>query len=452
MHWTLKNLTQEGVVCRPLGNDFHFQGLTLGANARTSIDLPKGVQVALSPLELHHYESKEWSIKPEGISLHVSLALTSRWRAVSVPDECPWRIYLRRVTHIHQELIILPRRNLSSFLPEMPDRLPLSSLCLPGTHDTMAFYGWPISQCQTLSNPLAVQLQSGIRVIDIRLAVVNSRLLAYHGAYPQRTSFQEILSTIHAFLTASSSSGETIVMSIKQEDFKKTPVYEFSSLVNKEILNGPGGRDMWFFQNRIPTLGEVRGKVILFSRFGGNGDGWENGLEGLGIHPSTWPDSEKFGFTWQCKDTLVRTHDWYNIPSFLAIPEKLSLATQILMVPPNSPPMPVLSISFLSAASFPLALPPVIAAGLGWPTVGLGIEGVNSRFATWLLDLLSEDTSNSASVSEKKSDGPRIRGWTFLDFYSEPDPGLVPLLVECNYRGRQHEEVGDLYTPLTQGQ
>jgi 1-phosphatidylinositol phosphodiesterase len=105
--------------------------------------------------------------------------------------------------------------------------------------------------------------------------------------------------------------------------------------------------------------------------------------------------------------------------------------------------MPVLSISFLSAASFPLALPPIVATGFGWPTVKLGIEGVNSRFTTWLLDLLSEDTSDSASVGEKLSpDGPRIRGWTFLDFYSDPDPGLVPLLVECNYRGRQNGEEG----------
>lgn len=174
----------------------------------------------------------------------------------------------------------------------------------------MAFHGWPVSQCQALSTPLAIQLHSGIRVIDVRLAVVKSRLIAYHGAYPQRTLFQEMLSTIHAFLIAPSTSRETIVMSIKQEDYNTTPLPEFSALVHDEILSGPGGRDMWFFQNRIPTLGEVRGKVILFSRFGGNGDGWENGLEGLGIHPSTWPDSEKYGFFWQCKDTLVRTHDW----------------------------------------------------------------------------------------------------------------------------------------------
>ncbi|KAG6819665.1 hypothetical protein H0H93_009745, partial [Arthromyces matolae] len=191
----------------------------------------------------------------------------------------------------------------------MPDTLPLSSLCLPGTHDTMALYGWPISQCQELTTPLDVQLKSGIRVLDIRLAIIDSKLIAYHGIYPQRTSFQEILTIIHNFLTAPTTSRETIVMSIKQEDFAKFSYLKFSRLVHEEIFNGPGGVDMWFLENRIPTLGEVRSKVVMFSRFGGNGEGWEGGWEGLGIHPLVWPDSKKSGFEWQCKGTLVRTHD-----------------------------------------------------------------------------------------------------------------------------------------------
>ena len=114
-------------------------------------------------------------------------------------------------------------------------------------------------------------------------------------------------------------------MSIKQEDFAVTPAPLFSQLVHQKIISGPGGwseqenmeglkaqadRGMWFLENRIPTLGEVRGKVVMFSRFGGNGAGWENGLEGLGIHPTTWPDSEKNGFEWELKGTLVKTHDW----------------------------------------------------------------------------------------------------------------------------------------------
>ena len=175
----------------------------------------------------------------------------------------------------------------------------------------MAFYGWPISQCQSLDTPLGVQLQSGIRVFDVRLAVKDSGLMTYHGVIPQHNSFQSILTIVHDFLTAPETCRETVVMSIKQEDFATTPTSVFSACLHDEIYHGPGSRQMWILDNRIPILGEVRGKVVMFSRFGGNGDGWDNGLEGLGIHPTTWPDSEKNGFTWQCKDTLVRTHDWY---------------------------------------------------------------------------------------------------------------------------------------------
>ena len=201
----------------------------------------------------------------------------------------------------------------------------------------MAFHGWPISQCQSPSTPLSSQLLGGIRILDIRLAVIppplpgstaltnDQQLIAYHGLWPQKTPFLSILSDIETFLTSLIGSKETIVMSIKQEDFAVTPAPLFSQLVHQTIISGPGGwseqknmedlkaqadRGMWFLENRIPTLGEVRGKVVMFSRFGGNGAGWENGLEGLGIHPTTWPDSEKNGFEWELKGTLVKTHDW----------------------------------------------------------------------------------------------------------------------------------------------
>jgi 1-phosphatidylinositol phosphodiesterase len=222
---------------------------------------------------------------------------------------------------------------------------------------------------------------------------------------------------------------------------------------------------MWFLENRIPNLGEVRGKVVLLSRFGGNGDGWDGGLEGLGIHPTTWPDSEKNGFEWELKGTRVRTHDWYiclflanaivlifscryAIPTFFSIPEKVQLGTSNLLLPPGAP-QPVLPITYFSAASA-FAFPPTVAKGFGWPKWGLGVEGVNSKLGAWLLDKLggsAVDVSKLDGVDERQREAvteePRIRGWTFLDYYSEPEGGnLIPLLVECNFRGRKPGEEG----------
>jgi 1-phosphatidylinositol phosphodiesterase len=179
---------------------------------------------------------------------------------------------------------------------------------------SMAFYGWPISQCQSVTTPLRVQLADGIRVIDIRLATKDGHLFAYHGQYPERATFQSILSDLHTFLTAPSSAREAIVVSIKQEDFGTQSPAAFSTLVREEIEAGPGGIGMWFLGNRVPTLGEVRGKAIMLSRFGGDGAAWEGGLEGMGIHPTTWPDSAKEVFSWTCKDVQVRTQDWCVAP------------------------------------------------------------------------------------------------------------------------------------------
>jgi 1-phosphatidylinositol phosphodiesterase len=89
----------------------------------------------------------------------------------------------------------------------------------------------------------------------------------------------------------------------------------------------------------------------------------------------------------------------------------------------------------MSAASFPLAFPPTIATGFGWPQAGMGVEGVNSRVANWLLGLLG---GRAAGLD----DGPRVRGWVLLDFFAEPEAGLVPLLIECNFRGRRLGEEG----------
>lgn len=120
------------------------------------------------------------------------------------------------------------------------------------------------------------------------------------------------------------------------------------------------------------------------------------------------------------------------------------------MIPPANTDRPLLPITYFSAASFPLAFPPTIAKGFGWPKWGLGIEGVNSLLGKWLIDKLggSQDPEISqfaAHGDEKQAadEESRIRGWTFLDYYSQPEASaLIPLLVECNFRGRKSGEEG----------
>jgi 1-phosphatidylinositol phosphodiesterase len=119
----------------------------------------------------------------------------------------------------------------------------------------------------------------------------------------------------------------------------------------------------------------------------------------------------------------------YHIPSFLSIPEKTQLSMELLQPPPPDVTQPVLSITYLSASSFPFATPAVVSTGFGWPSIGLGFEGVNSRATRFLLAMLKENTI--------------LRAWTYMDFYDKPvRSGIVPLLIECNFRGRPTDAHG----------
>jgi 1-phosphatidylinositol phosphodiesterase len=117
----------------------------------------------------------------------------------------------------------------------------------------------------------------------------------------------------------------------------------------------------------------------------------------------------------------------------LSIPEKVELATKILVTPNNGPMTPTLAISFFSAASFPLALPTTVARGFGWPRAGFGVEGVNSRFGLWLINVVAGKTTGEKGTTVSS---PKVAGWTFMDFFEDPeDRAVVPLLIECNFRG-----------------
>jgi hypothetical protein len=178
-----------------------------------------------------------------------------------------------------------------------------------------------------------------------------------------------------------------------------------------------------------------------------------------GIHPTTWPDSDPEGFEWTCAGTRVRVQDWYRVPTFLSIPEKLRRATHVLTPDGKAneeKDHEALAIAYMSASAVPFALPPTIARGFGWPNIGLGVEGVNARLTRWALGQLAmEDEAAIASCVQCKDwelfqrifRQPRVRGWVLLDFFKEPKDSLVPLLIELNFRGRAGGEEGWPVTP-----
>jgi hypothetical protein len=115
---TLVNLTTESIVYHSSLNgnfDLPITELSLGVKTRTRIRLPKGAQVELSrSLPKSDIDwSKECTIHSAVTSLRIPLALSTLCKVISVPDRCPWQIYLSRVSRWTHLLHKTPSLDLS---------------------------------------------------------------------------------------------------------------------------------------------------------------------------------------------------------------------------------------------------------------------------------------------------------------------------------------------------
>jgi|GEM_PF-804632 len=176
---------------------------------------------------------------------------------------------------------------LDSWMKHVDDAASISALSIPGTHDSGARKSQEvnISKCQELS--FRNQLEMGIRFLDIR---IDSNLRINHGGYYQFEDLREVIGIVERFLRSNPT--ETVIMSIKQE---YTNDSNFSNIVDNVINSQPY---LWYLENRVPKMGEVRGKIILFRRYP---------YSDLGISMSYWPDNRTFS------SGDVSVQDWYNI-------------------------------------------------------------------------------------------------------------------------------------------
>jgi 1-phosphatidylinositol phosphodiesterase len=155
--------------------------------------------------------------------------------------------------------------------------LPVSSLTLPGTHDTMALYenAYGTAKCQTLT--LRDQLTRGVRCLDIRGRHIKNSLAMHHGIVFQKANFSDVLNTASAFLKQNPS--ETIVMLLKPEWNDQGNTRSYEATVRDYISRYPS--NLFYTNSTIPKLKDVRGKIVLVRRFSGS----------IGIDSTSWPDN-----------------------------------------------------------------------------------------------------------------------------------------------------------------
>lgn len=147
------------------------------------------------------------------------------------------------------------------WMSSLSDSLNLSQLSLPGTHDTMAFYGGDIAQAQSM--PLATQLNSGVRVLDIRCRHYYNGFAIHHGPIYQYANFDDVLYAVSQFLH--NNPRETVLMRVKEEWNPEGNTREFWQTFQLYAQKYPGL--FWDYSSANPKLGDVRGKVVLLQNF-----------------------------------------------------------------------------------------------------------------------------------------------------------------------------------------
>jgi 1-phosphatidylinositol phosphodiesterase len=103
-----------------------------------------------------------------------------------------------------------------NWMGALPGSTYISQMTLPGTHETLATVGGDIVQCQSMG--LLDQLNSGIRVIDVRLgpAGYGTTLSVYHGSIFQNLTFDEVMVDLNFFLTLTAPT-DTVFMRVSNE-------------------------------------------------------------------------------------------------------------------------------------------------------------------------------------------------------------------------------------------
>jgi Phosphatidylinositol-specific phospholipase C, X domain len=189
------------------------------------------------------------------------------------------------------------------WLSRVADSAKLSQLTLPGTHDSCTAFLTPIASCQAWS--LRDQLNHGIRYIDIRCRQIQSTFAIHHERVFTGLMFGDGVRDVCVdFLKANPT--ECIVMQIKSHEWDDdNPVGTF-----QQVLDGylQGFGSFFYLDSRIPTLGEVRGKIVVVRRFDLDAGSGPRGLE-----PLPWQDNTTFDVT----DPNFHVQDQYNVPTIL---------------------------------------------------------------------------------------------------------------------------------------
>ncbi len=178
---------------------------------------------------------------------------------------------------------------MNNWMKNLSDNTLISEINLPGTHDSctcrvqFAF----LSKCQKMN--ITQQLNAGIRYLDIRVEKDGEKLKLVHDIAdcknPKNKSkklfLDDVINDCKNFLSQNPT--EAILFCYKRDDGANQEE-TFDTFFKNHLEN----ESVWYKENRIPTLKEIRGKIVLLNR-----DNVDKSNEiytdfNTGINLSTW--------------------------------------------------------------------------------------------------------------------------------------------------------------------
>lgn len=203
-----------------------------------------------------------------------------------------------------------------NWMASIPDDSKLSTLSLPGTHDTMSFYGGDVVQTQSMS--LDTQLKSGIRVLDIRCKPINNVFFIYHGIAYQYANFDDVLRTVTTFLQNNPT--ETVLLKIGKEGEGENSNQTFEQIYQVYRNKSEYKSYFWNPDSSNPTLKDVRGKIVVLYNGSDFGDSSVTYNRDIGINFQSESQIKK-------QDNYVLGTNWGLYDKWIAVKNHINAAS-----------------------------------------------------------------------------------------------------------------------------
>lgn len=172
----------------------------------------------------------------------------------------------------------------SDWMSRISDNLKITQINLPGTHDSSACHISFSFISKTQSLTVSEQLNIGVRYFDFRFDFSDGIFYATHsiarcktkrGMFAPKMTADDAVSFCKNFLRKNPT--ETILFQLK-EAVSHTG-YEFFSVFYERYIKD--NENLWYTENRIPTLGEVRGKIVLLRVVGADREKFNDSNSGI---------------------------------------------------------------------------------------------------------------------------------------------------------------------------